>query len=273
MQEASCYTLQITAKGAGFDSVKHQLTAAEPVGSAVYASLHRCSHGILFPDTSQIANVTYVVDPAAPILSGLRKAACRASAVIRCPAWQSDHDPKFMSMAGTGTLHGLPGGASWPAFLDAGLAVLMPSSPAYRYWRHTSHVQAQHMLTSARLSVAVTRKHVTPAKIDPVKVSLSPGLHTVQATVSFKDPAWKQLVLVGCASHMASARCTPAGGLLGSPPETSARDSASFFFTQAVHRGGHSTGAASASVTVHQSVSESEGEKGRLSTRSRLLHM
>ena len=56
----------------------------------------------------------------------------------------------------------------------------------------------QPVLTSAILSIAVTRKHVTPAKIDPAKVSLSPGLHTVQATVSFKDPAWKQLILKGC---------------------------------------------------------------------------
>ncbi len=70
MQEASCYTLQITASGAGFDSIKHQLTAAEPVSGAVYASLHRCYHGILFPETAQVANVTYVVDPAAPILTG-----------------------------------------------------------------------------------------------------------------------------------------------------------------------------------------------------------
>ena len=79
MQEASCYTLQITANGAGFDSVKHQLTAAEPVGGAVYASLHRCFHGILFPETAQVASVTYVVDPAAPVLSGERT--CRTLSI------------------------------------------------------------------------------------------------------------------------------------------------------------------------------------------------
>jgi len=37
----------------------------------VYASLHRCYHGILYPETAQVANVTYVVDPAAPILTGV----------------------------------------------------------------------------------------------------------------------------------------------------------------------------------------------------------
>ncbi len=55
------------------------------------------------------------------------------------------------------------------------------------------------MLTSPLHAGAVKRKHVTSAKIDPAKVSLSPGVHTVQATVRFKDPAWKQLVLTGCA--------------------------------------------------------------------------
>ena len=63
VQAASCYALQITASPAGFDSMKHQLTAAEAATDAVYASLHRCFHGILFPDTSQVANVTYDVDP------------------------------------------------------------------------------------------------------------------------------------------------------------------------------------------------------------------
>ncbi len=72
MQAASCYALQITASPAGFDSIKHQLTAAEPATDAVYASLHRCFHGILFPDTSQVANVTYTVDAPDPVVSGER---------------------------------------------------------------------------------------------------------------------------------------------------------------------------------------------------------
>ena len=62
-----------------------------------------------------------------------------------------------------------------------------------------SRVQMHSMLTSLLHAGAAERKHVTSAKIDPAKVSLSPGLHTVQATVRFKDPAWKQLVLTGCA--------------------------------------------------------------------------
>ena len=65
-QEASCYTLQLTASPAGFDSFKPQLDPFAPASNPVYASIHRCSHGILYPDQTTIGNVTYKLDPVQP---------------------------------------------------------------------------------------------------------------------------------------------------------------------------------------------------------------
>jgi len=64
--EASCYTLQLTASPAGFDSFKPQLDPFAPASNPVYASIHRCSHGILYPDQTTIGNVTYKLDPVQP---------------------------------------------------------------------------------------------------------------------------------------------------------------------------------------------------------------